>query len=220
MGSPVADRIALVVARRSSREAGAWLSAQLAAAPAQSAVEFATAFAAAGRRLGTAPLPLLGEEPALSLALDGRGQDEAARAALLLARLGTRGDDALVKDLFYKGGAREKAAVLRALPLATRPDRFLEVAVEAVRSSVQTIFEAIACENPYPADHFSDEAFNQLVLKALFTEARVARIVGLSRRAGPELARMVQGYADERRAAGRKVPEDLDAVRAFARRDR
>jgi hypothetical protein len=56
-------------------------------------------------------------------------------------------------------------------------------------------------------------------LKALFIETRTARIDGLARRAGSELVRMVEGYASERRAAGRTVPEDIEAIRALVRRD-
>lgn len=140
--------------------------------------------------------------------------------ALLLARAGAPDDEALVRELFYKGEAREKQAVLRALPLLPAPARFVEIGVEAVRSSVQPIFEAIACENPYPADHFSGSAFNQLVLKALFNATSVARIAGLARRAGEELARMAEGYGSERRAAGRTVPEDIARITALARRER
>ncbi|HSP79398.1 MAG TPA: EboA domain-containing protein, partial [Myxococcaceae bacterium] len=67
----------------------------------------------------------------------------------------------------------------------------------------------IACENPYPASHFPEPAFNQLVLKAVFTGVPLARVVGLERRRNPELARMAADCASERRAAGRGIPTDL-----------
>jgi hypothetical protein len=82
---------------------------------------------------------------------------------------------------------------------------------------VRTVFEAIAAENPYPARCFSDAAFHQMVLKAIFVGMPVERIEGLSERATPELARMVEGYASERRAAGRTVPEDCARVVELAR---
>ena len=40
-------------------------------------------------------------------------------------------------------------------------------------------------------------AFNQLVLKAMFTGVALERIVGLSRRVNPELSRMARDYAAE-----------------------
>jgi hypothetical protein len=75
---------------------------------------------------------------------------------------------------------------------------------------VVPIFEAIAAENPFPARHFPDLHFHQLVLKAVFLGVRLPRVLGLAARVNPELARMADDYAAERRAAGRSVPADLD----------
>ena len=69
--------------------------------------------------------------------------------------------------------------------------------------------EAIACENPFPARHFEELAFNQLVMKSLFNGISLSRIEGLPARRSAELLRMVAAYASERRAAGRVVPEDV-----------
>jgi hypothetical protein len=74
---------------------------------------------------------------------------------------------------------------------------------------VQPVFEAIACENPFPALYFSEQSFNQMVLKAVFIEVAVERILGLTARITPELRRMAADYASERRAAGRSVPDDV-----------
>ena len=86
--------------------------------------------------------------------------------------------------------------------------------MNACRSSVQSVFDAICCENPYPALHFPDLAFNQMVLKALFTGVALERIHRLSERKNAELARMAAGYASERTAAGRSVPGDIGRVLA------
>jgi hypothetical protein len=86
------------------------------------------------------------------------------------------------------------------------------VGVEAVRNHATPVLEAIACDNPYPARYFSDEAFNQLVLKCLFSDVSLRRLQGLGRRVTPELRRMVEAYVNERRAAGRSVPDDTALV--------
>ena len=39
--------------------------------------------------------------------------------------------------------------------------------------------EAIACENRYPARHFPEHGFNQMVVKAMFTGVALARILEL-----------------------------------------
>jgi hypothetical protein len=119
---------------------------------------------------------------------------------------------ALVHELFMTGDLRERHAVLRALPFLQEPARFLTTGVEAMRNNALTVIEAIACGNAYPARFFPEEAFNQLVLKCLFCEIPLARVEGLAGRLTPELRRMVEGYATERRAAGRTVPADVALV--------
>lgn len=170
-----------------------WLDARLAAI---SRTSFAPAFAAAGRKLGTAA-------------------DEAGRGALVLATVATldAGDHvAFVRDAIRRGDNRERQAVLRVLAHLPEPARFVELAIDACRTNVQSVFEAIACDNPYPARHFPDPAFDQMVLKALFVGAPVARIVDLQTRITDELVRMVEAYASERRAAGRAVPDDAKLI--------
>lgn len=119
---------------------------------------------------------------------------------------------ALVSQLLQRGEAGEQASVLRALPYLPHPDRFLALAIDACRTNSIDVFSAIACENPYPAAHFPAPAFAQMVLKAIFLAVPVARIVGLRGRVTPELVRMVEDYGQERRAAGRPVPADVETI--------
>lgn len=175
----------------------AWLDEQL-GDPAKLRV----AFSGAGRRLGQDPVSAAGM-PAL-------GRDELGRIALLVA---ASADAETTRELFRRGDARERQAVLRALPLLAEPAAHLELAIDACRTNVVPVFEAIACDNPYPAREFPDAAFFQMVLKALFVGAPVARIVGLRERTTEELERMVEAFASERRAAGRPVPEDAKLIR-------
>jgi hypothetical protein len=183
-----------------------------------SAVAFRAAFAGAGRRLRGAQLNLSnGEQRVVRdlgiVAPDDWGLDGLARAALLLRALEIMPPErhvALVREVYLKGDEREQVAVLRSLPLLPGPGRFLEIGTDGCRTNVRDVFEAIACENPYPAAHFPEPAFNQLVLKAYFVGVPVLRILGLERRKTPELRRMAADYASERRAAGRPVPADID----------
>jgi len=107
---------------------------------------------------------------------------------------------------------RERQAILRALPFLPSQERFVPLAADATRSNVLPVFEALACENPFPAEHLPEQNFNQLVMKALFNGVKLSRIRGLGWRVGPELSRMAGDYAAERRAAGRPVPADIDLV--------
>jgi hypothetical protein len=175
-------------------------------------------YAGSGRRLRGARVRLEdGEERALRadglLAAASWSADRAARAALVCDTARACADaPALVARLFRTGDNDERIALLGALPATFHAARFVDTAVDACRTHVLSVFEAIACENPYAAAHFDDPAFNQLVLKALFVGVSVTRIFGLRERANAELARMTAAYASERRAAGRPVPADVDDV--------
>jgi hypothetical protein len=119
---------------------------------------------------------------------------------------------AVVEDLYRTGETRERQALLRVLAYLPDPARFTALAVDSVRANVLPELEAIACENPFPVRHFDELAFNQLVMKSLFNGISLRRIEGLVERRSAELRRMVSGYASERRAAGRPVPDDVGYV--------
>jgi hypothetical protein len=181
---------------------------------------FRAVFAGAGRRLGGSVLKLTPDEMTQLyqsglVAPERWHNDQCARAALLLRGLETLSFERhtqLLREVYLRGDCREQAAVLQALMLLPDPGRFTAIAVDACRTNVRDVFEAIACENRYPAAYFPEENFNQLVLKAFFIGVAVARISRLEQRKTAELRRMAQDYASERRAAGRPVPADLDLV--------
>lgn len=181
---------------------------------------FAAAYAGAGRRFGDRPVqPTAAQAVRLRTAglpvPEGWPLKHVARSSLiqgLLAVVSESEHEPALTQLFRGGDNAEREALLKTLPLLPEAGRFVDIGVEACRSHVQSVFEAIACENPYPARYFADSNFNQLVLKAFFTGVAVKRIAGLADRRNAELIRMANAYASERRAAGRSVPADLDRV--------
>ena len=203
----------------------AWLAGELAAlqAPLDRA-RFAAAFAAARRRLGVAAVaqdgPAADAARAAGFALGPTtGADECGRGALVIAAvaaLAPAEHETLIAGLVRRGEVRERQAVLRTLAALPDPARFAATAIDACRTNAQSVFEAIACDNPYPAAHFPAPAYHQLVLKALFVGAPARRIHGLPARLTAELVRMVEAYASERRAAGRPIPDDATWLLAGA----
>lgn len=175
-------------------------------------------FATARRRLGESIVSLSNED---FVALSGVGViaperwtlDRLGRAALLARALEIvplDGQVGFVRQMYLRGDFQEQAAILQTLPVLSDPLRFVDIAIDACRTNVLDVFEGIACENGYPAAHFPDLNFNQLVLKAFFMGVAVGRIVGLDDRKTAELSRMTADFASERRAAGRPVPDDMD----------
>jgi len=205
-----------LVAAIDAGDARAWLVEQLAVAgePAR----FAAAFSGAGRRLGRAAIR---EAAAAAITAAGlrwpvTGADECGRAALLLAAVAAMPDErhvGFVRDLLRRGEVRERQAVLRVLAALPAPARFVELAIDACRTNVETVFAAIACDNDFPARHFPAPAFHHMVLKALFIGAPLARVAGLAERTSDELVRMVDAYVSERAAAGRAIPADVALIR-------
>ncbi len=59
--------------------------------------------------------------------------------------------------------------------------------------------------NPYPAKNLDEGAWNQLVMKAFFTDKNVNNIIGLDERVNQNLANTLFDYVQERWAAGRTV---------------
>ena len=208
-----------VLRRRAAPQAWAWLEKALeAASGAVHANTLLGYYAGASRRMGKVALALDGAEQTRARELDpllalGRwGADEAARALLLLTLSHSVAGEPygeLVQQCYELGDSREQESWLRALSLLPAPERFLAAAVDACRTNILPLFEAIACENPYPLRCFPELNFNQMVLKCLFNGIALARIVGLEERVNAELSRMADDYAAEREAAGRPVPADI-----------
>jgi len=195
------DALIGLLRRRLTPPAMDWLEKQ-AEAPS------AAAFAAARRKVGFARFDLTpAERLELGVDLVGWGVDDGARAVLLRAA-----DPAWALATWRRAELRERRAILRALPLLRPAAAYLELALEGCRSSIVPVFEAIACDNCYPAMHFSDRAFAQLALKAAVYGLDLGRVVGLEQRGGQDLRRLAAAAAQERRAAGRTVPLELAAL--------
>lgn len=179
---------------------------------------FGRVWSGAGRRLGQARLAFsLAQAASLRsegtpFVPEGWGADEAGRAVLLLAALAhmpAASRAPAVSDLYLRGEMRERQAVLKVLAYLPEPAAMVDLAAEAVRSNILSVLEALACDNPFPAAHMPDGAWNQMIMKCLFNGLALARVEGLTSRRNPELLRMVAAFASERRAAGRPVPDDV-----------
>lgn len=168
------------------------------------------------RKLGKAPLALSDAELAsASKARPGWDPqpwtvDQAGRIRLLLAAA-TDGDSFVrrLDQLCATADVDELVAFYRGLPLYPDAPRHLLRAAEGVRTNMKVVFEAVAHRNPYPAEQMPEDAWNQMVLKALFVGSTLDPIVGLDGRANPKLARMLDDYAHERWSAGRPVSPEL-----------
>ena len=114
-----------------------------------------------------------------------------------------------LNQLFGTGEVGELVAMYQALPLLPHPSAHVLRAAEGIRTNIKAVFCAVAHQNPYPAEQFSEDQWNQMVLKCQFIDVPVSPIMGLDRRANERLSLMVMDFIHERRAAKRTVAPDL-----------
>ena len=110
-----------------------------------------------------------------------------------------------IESLFVNAEMNERADLFAALPILAFPEHWVIFCVEGIRSNMGVVQEAIMYNNPFPAKYLEEAAWNQLVLKAFFTEKIINLIIGIDQRANAKLASTLIDYAMERRAAKRSV---------------
>lgn len=168
------------------------------------------------RKLGKSPLAL--DSAALASAEQARPGwnpsswtlDQAGRVLLLLTSAAD--SDSFVRrldQLCATADVDELLAFYRGLPVYPDAPRHRLRAAEGLRTNMKVVFEAVAHDNPYPAEQLEQDAWNQMVLKALFVGSALDPIVGLDQRANATLARMLGDYAHERWSAARPVSPEL-----------
>jgi len=172
-------------------------------------------FAEAGRAVGRSPL-----DPADPQGYGGTVDDD-ARAAVVVALHDAGADASIVRALYDHGDDAERRGVLRGLGRIERAAGCgeewravgLELTVDALRTNDPRLVAAGMGE--FAATHLDDHAWRHGVLKLVFMGVPLAVVSGLDRRRDAELAAMASRYADERRAAGRSIPDDLRLIDAL-----
>ncbi len=137
--------------------------------------------------------------------------DQLGRTLLILGLAERAKSEFLEKleKIFISSDMGEAVALYQSLPVLPYPEDLTARAAEGVRSNITSVFNAVALGNPYPADYMDDDAWNQIVLKALFVDSPLYLIQGIDERANPDLAHMLVEYAHERWSAGRTVSPEL-----------
>lgn len=113
-----------------------------------------------------------------------------------------------IAALLNTADLREQAAIYSAYALLPHQEDLVESAIDGLRSNIVDVYDSIALNNPFPASHFTDAAWNQMVLKAIFISRPLYRISGLDARRNGDLAAAISYLAHERWAAGRRIPAE------------
>jgi hypothetical protein len=175
---------------------------------------FLTAFTSAARTLGKRPLgaddvTLTGD--AGEVPLTGTTADCAGRMLMLhaLAQAVPQQLPAAVQAAYEQGDSSEKLAVMRALPLLPRGERFVEIALDVGRCNELELFSALAARNPFASKHYDELTWNKLYMKAVFLDVPLPLVMGVEQRNNAELSRMALEYIEQQESAGRRFPSGL-----------
>ncbi|MDG1572611.1 EboA domain-containing protein [Robiginitalea sp. M366] len=110
-----------------------------------------------------------------------------------------------VRQLAQVADTGELVTLLRYLSTLPSAAQLSDLAVDALRTNIADVFDAIALRNPYPARYFNTDQWNQMYLKAAFMQRDLLAIPGVEARANADLARIISDYAHERWAASRDI---------------
>lgn len=110
-----------------------------------------------------------------------------------------------ILQLLETSDRTELAVILKYLIFFPHAATYKLKAVDAVRTNITEVFDAIALNNPYPAAFFDEQQWNQLYIKAAFLQRPLSQIMYVDERANNELTRMINDLAKERWSAGREI---------------
>lgn len=201
-----------------SAEAKAWLNDKIEQLTNDfRARDFYLTFSLVPRKTGKTPLSLSAEQKEKANELrpgfdpENLTVDQAVRILLVLTipHEDVAGYKKILNMIFSTGEVSELVALYSGLPLYPHPEELKDRAAEGVRTNMTVVFDAIALNNPFPADYMDEDAWNQMVLKAVFMERPLDKIYGIDQRANDNLAKMLSDYAHERWAAKRYVTPEL-----------
>jgi len=209
MSNPISNLLWDILTTHLTSAESAWLEKQGAARP----IELMTAFVATPRFLSKRIIqPSVEQTFELNeilprFSVEGWSFVRLSRVWLLSCLDDTDKEAYLrhIETLFDTAEMNELVALYSALPILAYAEQWLFRATDAVRSNMGVVFDALALNNPYPRYHFSELAWNQLVLKAIFNDKATHYIVGLEERNNEKLVLTLSDFAHERWAAGRVV---------------
>lgn len=220
------DLLHAILRRHASDESNVWLDEFIASQRAKFAQRpFYYAFSGATRRFPKDQQLQVSEAEQSELnfesegfRIDGWSIDRLARVLLLklLAEQPKLRFIETINALFETADLREQAAIYSAFPILPHADDLTPMAREGLRTNIVDVFDSIALRNPFPAEHFDDEGWNQMILKCLFIDRPLYKVHRIEQRANPTLVEQISNLAHERWAAGRTIsPEAWRSCQDF-----
>ncbi|MDX6183409.1 EboA domain-containing protein [Flavobacterium sp. Fl-77] len=128
---------------------------------------------------------------------------------LLMIQLPKHQNIEILKNLAEMAAITELVCLYKGLFFLENAKDFVPMAQEGIRTNMVAVFDAIALGNPFAAKYLPIDAWNQLVLKAVFMGRPLYQITDLDSRKNEKLALIVHDYIHERWSAGRAVTPEI-----------
>jgi hypothetical protein len=128
---------------------------------------------------------------------------------LLMVHLPVEQNVEIIKNLAEMAAIKELVCLYKGLYFLKNAPDFVLMVQEGIRTNMVAVFDAIALANPFPAKYLPTDAWNQLVLKAVFMGRPLYQIIDLDLRKNEKLALIVHDYIHERWSAGRLVTPEI-----------
>lgn len=176
--------------------------------------QFYLAFGLVGRKVPQKPAKLDSETLALFEAInpDFRSEplylDEYCRL-LLLQSARPENNKVLISTMLGSADRKELVTIFKSIQYLSNSADFKMEMIDGLRTNMVDVFDAISRYNSFPGRFFHQDAWNQMVLKAIFMERPLYKIQGLDENRNQKLTDTLHDFVHERWSAGRNVHPEL-----------
>ncbi len=134
--------------------------------------------------------------------------DEFCRLAFLLS-LPIEGNLDRIKRLVSTADIKEQVTIYKSIQYLPNAETFQLLVIDGIRTNMVDVFDAITANNSYAMRFFTESAWNQMVLKSIFMERPIFRIMGIDDKRNEKLALILHDFVHERWSAHRPVTPEL-----------
>lgn len=128
---------------------------------------------------------------------------------LMLLQLPIEQNQKIVQKYFENADINEQIILYKGLFWLDNAPDFVPRLTDGIRTNIVGVFDAIALCNPFPFNYLPEDAWNQMVLKAIFMGRPLYRIYKLQARNNQKLALILHDFIHERWSAGRTVSPEV-----------
>jgi hypothetical protein len=104
---------------------------------------------------------------------------------------------------------KELVTIFKSVQYLSNAADFKMEMIDGLRTNMIDVFDAISRYQSFPVRFFHQDAWNQMVLKAIFMERPLYKIQGLDKNRNQKLTDTLHDFVHERWSAGRNVHPEL-----------